>query len=113
MRSRGGRSAPNRRRSRALAVALATALAAAACTSTGNEPDLPDVDVDSQTEPSPTAPSPTASSPTPSSEGRVPSSLAGRLIVIDESGNLLNVAPDGSDPIVLAEVVQGESLVLQ
>ena len=49
----------------------------------------------------------------PSSEGRVPASLSGRLIVIDEAGNLVNVAPDGSDAVVLAEVVQGENLVVQ
>lgn len=49
----------------------------------------------------------------PSSEGRVPASLGGRLIVIDEAGNLVNVAPDGSDAVVLAEVVQGENLVVQ
>jgi TolB protein len=89
------------------------ALAAVACTSTADDPDLPDVDVGSSSpSSSPTGSSPTAS-PTSSSEGRVPASLGGRLIVIDDAGNLVNVAPDGSDAIVLAEVVEGESVVLQ
>jgi Tol biopolymer transport system component len=34
-------------------------------------------------------------------------------MVIDDAGNLVNVAPDGSDAVVLAEVVQNESLVVQ
>ena len=110
MRSRAAGTAKTLRGSRALA--LAFVLAAAACTSPADDTDLPDVDVGSPPASSPTETSPGVS-PVPSSEGRVPASLGGRLMVIDEAGNLVNVAPDGSDAIVLAEVVQGESLVVQ
>jgi dipeptidyl aminopeptidase/acylaminoacyl peptidase len=38
----------------------------------------------------------------------VPSGL-GRLVVLDELGNLVTLAPDGSDSVVVAEAVEGET----
>jgi dipeptidyl aminopeptidase/acylaminoacyl peptidase len=80
-------------------------LLATACTEE-REPELPapDVIVGSETE-GPVAP------PTDGAAG-VPTDV-GRLAVLDERGSLLTFAPDGTDAVVLAEAVQGESLFRQ
>src|SRR5512134_1303896 len=75
---------------------------AAACT---QEPefDLPTVAL------TPRAESPSATSSPAGPLTRAP----GRIVVIDEAGNLVVVDPDGSDPVVLAESIPGESIVQQ
>lgn len=76
---------------------------AGACTQPA-ERDLPDVVIGS-----PTA---SSASPSPSSDGSV-ATRAGRLAVLDGVGNLVSVAPDGSDPVVIAEAVEGQTALVQ
>ena len=88
------------------AIMLALAMS---CTSEPGRRDLPDVDVDVPADPSSGV---TSDSPAPT----VPSDVAGlpgRLAVLDATGNLVTVNPDGSDEIVLAEVESGRSQVRQ
>lgn len=68
------------------------------------ERDLPDVIVGAETE------SPAASSP---SIGAGVSDAPGRIAVLDELGTLVTFAPDGSNTVVLAESVEGETLMQQ
>ena len=78
---------------------------AASCTSEPERPDLPDVDLDAPTEQPSDVPAPTVPSEV--------AGLSGRLAVLDQVGNLVTMAPDGSDELVLAEVVPGRSQVRQ
>jgi TolB protein len=96
---RGGGRLPRR----SVAAALALVALASACTSEP-ERDLPDVDLDD-----------VIGSPEPASPSAVAGGVdaPGRIAVIDEAGTLVTLAPDGSDPVVLDESVQGESLVRQ
>ncbi|HEX6231395.1 MAG TPA: hypothetical protein VF029_06750 [Actinomycetota bacterium] len=89
---------------RSLAAILALLAVALGCTD-APERDLPDVVIGSTTE-SPAASPPASPAP------EVPTDV-GRLAVLDDLGNLLTLGPDGSDTIVLAEAVQGETLVQQ
>lgn len=82
---------------------------AGSCTSEPERRDLPDVDIDVPTDGSTGARS---DSPTPTDPSDV-AGLPGRLAVLDASGNLVTVNPDGSDEIVLAEVEPGGSQVRQ
>jgi hypothetical protein len=86
------------------AIALCVVLAAA-CT---QEPefDLPSVELIPRTE------SPSESS-SPAGDLTDLAGLPGRIAVIDALGNLVAVAPDGSDRVVLSEAVPGETLVQQ
>lgn len=59
---------------------------------------------------SPEAQSPAATSP---SIAAGLSDAPGRIAVLDDLGNLVTFAPDGSDVVVLAESVQGETVVQQ
>jgi TolB protein len=84
-------------------------LLAAACTSDPERRDLPDVEVDATTGPEP----PSASeSPDPTVASDV-AGLAGRLAVLDETGSLVTLNPDGSGEVVLDEVEAGRSQVRQ
>jgi hypothetical protein len=76
---------------------------ASACTDPA-EPNLPDVTIGSPTETAPTS--------TPSRDVGVVTQ-EGRLAVIDGLGNLVTIAPDGSDPVVVAEAVAGETALVQ
>ena len=88
-------------------------LLATACTSEPELPDLRHVDIPSptaeasgaETSPEPEGPAPTV----PSKVG----GLDGRLAILDENGNLVTMAPDGSDRMVLAEIEPGMSEVRQ
>jgi TolB protein len=79
---------------------LACVLALASPTAcTGEEPrDLPDVAIPDEPVASPS----TATGPVEPTETSVPPDV-GRLAVIDASGSLLSIRPDGSDAVVLAE----------
>ena len=93
-------------------VALAAALLLllmGACTSEPERRDLPDVDIDATTEPSPDGPSDSPAATVPSDVA----GLVGRLAVLDPGGNLVTVNPDGSEQVVLAEVEVGQSQVRQ
>jgi Tol biopolymer transport system component len=76
-------------------------VAVAACTEPA-ERDLPDVAVGS----------PSGTAPSASPGGQAPRQ-AGRLAVLDEIGNLVTVAPDGSDPVIVAEAVDGQTALVQ
>ena len=94
--------------------ALAILLLLAACTSEPDTPDLRHVDIPSPTAQPSQAP---AASPDPDGpEPTVPSELEGldgRLAILDETGSLVTMNPDGSDEIVLAESEPGRSEVRQ
>jgi TolB protein len=93
---------------RAARLAALLLVLAAACTSEPGRPELRHVDVDGSSAPS--------SGASKTSEPTAPSDIAelgGRLAVLDESGNLVTVNPDGSDEVVLAEVEPGLSQVRQ
>jgi hypothetical protein len=95
---------------RPLATVAALLVLAAACTSEP-ERDLPDVDlVDPATESPPTESPAAPASPTVA-EGA--SDAPGRIAVLDELGRLVTFDPDGSDVVVLAEAVPGETLLRQ
>ena len=84
----------------------------AACTSEPAQRDLPNVDVEA----TPDAESPSASAPSESPDPTVESEVAGltgRLAILDETGNLVTVNPDGSDEVMLDEVEAGQSQVRQ
>lgn len=89
---------------RSLATIGALFAVAAACTE-GFERDLPDVTIGSTPEP------PSASQPA-SERPEVPTD-AGRLAVLDDLGNLVTLAPDGSDALVLVEAVEGATRAQQ
>jgi TolB protein len=89
---------------RPLAPIAAFVLFAAGCTGAERERDLPDVELPSATG-SPAAGSPSIGAGVPDAPGRI--------AVLDEGGNLVTFEPDGSDAVVLAESVEGESLVRQ
>jgi TolB protein len=87
-------------------------LLAVGCT---QEPDrdLRDVDIGAGGDGSATGSSESpAASPSPLPVGEVPTD-AGRLLVLDAPGNLVTLAPDGSDAVMLAEAVQGETFAQQ
>jgi hypothetical protein len=85
---------------------------AAACTGDSGR-DLRDVDIGTGADGSGARPSASpAASPSPLPVGEVPTE-AGRLLVLDAPGNLVTLAPDGSDALVLAEAVQGETFAQQ
>jgi TolB protein len=92
-------------RLRSASVAACLVLAAA-CT---QEPefDLPTVAL------TPRTTSPTAGPSTDSSPAAALAGAPGRLVVIDELGNLATMDPDGSDASLLAEVVTDETVVRQ
>lgn len=77
---------------------------AAGCT-TEPDLDLPGIDIGSPTE------SPATSPPSTGAAG-VPGA-GGRLVVLDDLGNLVTIAPDGSDVVALDVSVQGQTLVRQ
>jgi TolB protein len=86
-------------------VAALLLVLAASCTSEPERRDLPDVAIDVPADPSIDGPAPA-----------VPSEVAGlpgRLALLDASGNLVTVNPDGSDEVVLAEIEPGRSQVRQ
>ena len=88
-------------------------LLTAACTSEPDLPELRHVDVPSPTtETSPSRASPEPETPAPTVPSGV-GSLAGRLAVLDQDGNLVTMNPDGSKEVVLAEVDPGLSEVRQ
>ena len=94
--------------------ALAFLLLLAACTPEPDSPELRHVDIPSPTAQPSQAP---AASPDPDGpEPTVPSELeglGGRLAILDETGSLVTMNPDGSDEIVLAESEPGRSEVRQ
>jgi dipeptidyl aminopeptidase/acylaminoacyl peptidase len=81
----------------------------ASCTSEPERRDLPDVQIDVPADPSTAAPS---EGPAPTIASKI-GGLPGRLAVLDASGNLITVSPDGSDEVVLAEVEPGRSEISQ
>ena len=86
---------------------------AAACTSEPEPRDLPDVDLGTPSEQPSGQPSDVPSEgPAPTIATDV-SALTGRLAVLDATGNLVTVNPDGSGEVVLVEVVPGTSQVRQ
>lgn len=95
---------------RSLSAAAALLVLAGGCTAEP-ERNLRDVDIGADGE-SPAAESPAAESPPPSGPSEMPTTV-GRLVVLDEPGNLVTLAPDGSDPVVLAEAVPGETFAQQ
>lgn len=92
------RRSPMRLGLRSLATIAALFAVAAACTD-GFERDLPDVTIGSPSGPEPASP--------PSFERPEVPTDAGRLAVLDDLGNLVTLAPDGSDEVVLVEAVEG------
>jgi len=99
---------------RRLASLLAcTVFLLAACTSEPDLPELRHVDIPSASAGSPASvPSPEPESPAPTVPSKV-AGLGGRLAVLDETGNLVTMDPDGSKEVVLAEVEPGLSQVGQ
>jgi TolB protein len=89
-------------------------LLAAACTSEPDLPDLRHVDIPSPTAQATEAPvvSPQPDGPEPTVPSEV-EGLEGRLAVLDGSGNLVTMDPDGSNETVLAEIEPGRSEVRQ
>ena len=100
------------RRIRAATLALVTA---AACTSGPQPRDAATLDlVDPVEEPtSPVSPSPPAEAPTTPARTSDLTDVGGRLAVIDASGRLVTMTPDGTDPTVLAAVDRGTSEIQQ
>jgi Tol biopolymer transport system component len=94
---------------RSVATLLLVLVLAASCTSEPERPDLPDVQIDIPADQSAAAPS-EGPAPTVASKIR---GLPGRLAVLDASGNLVTVNPDGSHQVVLAEAEPGLSEVRQ
>jgi dipeptidyl aminopeptidase/acylaminoacyl peptidase len=84
------RQPPLKPRLRFLAIAISLVLAAGCTVSIGSETKSP------------------ATNPPSTGAPGVPGGV-GRLAVLDELGNLVTVAPDGSDTVVVAEAVQGET----
>lgn len=98
------RQPPLRSGLRSLAPIAVLLVLAAACTGEP-ERDRPGDDAGSPTE------SPAESSPPTGAAGGP--GAAGRLVVLDDLGNLVTVDPDGSDPVVIDAAVRGETLVRQ
>ena len=95
---------------RTIAVVAAVLLViAASCTSEPERRDLPDVDVDVPADPSSDVASDSLAPTVPSEVAGLP----GRLAVLDATGNLVTVNPDGSEEVVLARVESGRSQVQQ
>jgi TolB protein len=98
------------RTDRAVAIVAALVLAlATSCTSEPERRDLPDVVIDVPTDKPTDVPS---DSPPPSVASDV-RGLTGRLAILDASGHLITLNPDGSREVVLAEVEAGLSQVRQ
>jgi TolB protein len=101
----------------AIAATSLLVILSAACTSEPDQRDLPNVDVDATTGPATASSSPDESaapnqSPEPTIESDL-TGLTGRLAVLDETGNLVTVNPDGSGEVMLDEVEPGQSQVRQ
>jgi WD40 repeat protein len=75
-------------------IAISLVLAAGCTVNIGSKPQSP------------------AANPPSTGAADVPTDV-GRLAVLDELGNLVTFAPDGSEAIVLAEAVQGETVIQQ
>lgn len=84
---------------------LALVLVVAASCTSESERRAPDVDLEAPEDPSPGGPAPTVPSEV--------AGLSGRLVVVDAAGDLVTVRPDGTDKVVLDEVVPGLSQVRQ
>ena len=92
---------------RAVRAAAVLLLVAAACTSS-QEPPADRLDLGRAT--GATSAQPPTGSPSPATEA--PADLAGiggRLAVLDGTGRIVSIAPDGSDEVVLAEAEPGRS----
>jgi TolB protein len=99
----------NRLLGRGSAISLTFLLVLAACTSEPEERDLPNVDLDATTG----AETPAGSaSPDPAVASDL-AGLTGRLAVLNAEGNLVTLNPDGSDEVMLDEIVAGLSQVRQ
>ena len=91
-------------------MAVLVLVLAASCTSGPERRDLPDVDIDvSAAAPTTDA---TSEGPTPTVASEV-ADLPGRLAIVNATGDLVTMDPDGSGELVLDEVEVGRSQVRQ